>query len=200
MTRKRKFLITLLSALLLFLVAAGVLVWSGMSDHLGRADVALVLGNKVNSDGTPSPRLKARLDTAVDLYQKGYFPRVIVSGGTGIEGVPEGTAMKNYLVSAGIPESVILVDDQGLDTQASAENTASILRAEGMKSVFVITQYFHIPRSKLALSKFGVSPIFNAHPSYFEARDIYSIARELPAYLKYLIKTPEAQQAAPSNR
>jgi vancomycin permeability regulator SanA len=168
-----------------------------MSDNLGNADVALVLGNKVNSDGSPSPRLKARLDTAVDLFQKGYFPRVIVSGGTGIEGVPEGTAMKNYLVSAGIPESAILVDDQGIDTQASAENAASILRAGQMKSVFVITQYFHIPRSKLALSKLGVSRTFNAHPHYFEARDIYSTVRELPAYLKYLIQTPKAPRDAP---
>jgi len=194
MKRRRKLLFVFLFAFLLFLAATAVLVWSGMSDHFGNADVALVLGNKVNPDGSPSPRLKARLDTAVDLFQKGYFPRVIVSGGTGIEGVPEGTAMKNYLVSAGIPDSAILVDDNGSDTQASAENTASILQAEGMESVFVITQYFHIPRSKLALSKFGVSPIFNAHPHYLEARDIYSIVRELPAYLKYLIRTPEAQQ------
>ncbi len=29
-----------------------------------------------------------------------------------------------------------------------------------MKGVFVITQYFHIPRSKLALSKFGITPIY----------------------------------------
>ncbi len=185
---QRKLKLTFLIAFLLFPGATGVLVWSGMNDHFGNADVALVLGNKVNPDGSPSPRLKARLDTAVDLFNKGYFPRVIVSGGTGMEGVPEGTAMKNYLVSAGIPETVILVDDLGIDTQASAENTVSILRDGQMKSVFVITQYFHIPRSKLALSKLGVSPIFNAHPHYFEARDIYSTVRELPAYLKYLIQ------------
>lgn len=190
--RKRKVLLILLLALLLFLTATGLLVWSGMSDRLGKADVALVLGNKVNPDGSPSPRLKARLDTAVELFKLGYFPRVIVSGGTGTEGVPEGTAMRNYLVSAGIPESAILVDDQGVDTQASARNTASILRAGRMKSVFVITQYFHIPRTKLALSRLGVSPIFHAHPDYFEARDIYSTVRELPAYLKYMIQTPDA--------
>lgn len=178
----------MLFAVLGFLAATGVLVRNGMSDHLGNADVALVLGNKVNPDGSPSPRLKARLDTAVDLFQKGYFPKIIVSGGTGMEGIPEGTAMKSYLISAGIPGSAILVDDLGVDTQASAENAVSILRAGHMRSVFVITQYFHIPRAKLALSKLGVSPIFNAHPRYFEARDIYSTIRELPAYLKYLIR------------
>ncbi|MCP5560658.1 MAG: YdcF family protein [Verrucomicrobiaceae bacterium] len=190
---KRKLLLTLSFAVLLLLAGAGILVWSGMTDHLGKADVALVLGNQVNPDGSPSPRLKARLDTTAMLFQKGYFPKIIVSGGTGKEGVPEGTAMKRYLVATGIPDSAIWVDDLGVDTQASAENTVSILRAEKLKSVFVITQYFHIPRSKLALSKLGVSPLFNAHPHYFEARDLYSIARELPAYLKYLVRSPTAR-------
>lgn len=178
---------------MLLLAAAGILVWSGMTDHLGKADVALVLGNQVYADGSPSPRLQARLDKAATLFQEGYFPKIIVSGGTGKEGVPEGTAMKRYLVTAGIPESAILVDDQGIDTQASAKNTVAILKSGHGKSVFVITQYFHVPRSKLALSRLGVSSIFNAHPRYFEARDIYSIVRELPAYLKYLIRSPEAQ-------
>ncbi len=43
-----------------------------------------------------------------------------------------------------------------------------------------MTQYFHIPRTRLALEKFGLGPIFSAYPSYFEARDVYSTARELP--------------------
>lgn len=193
MKRKRKLLLALLFAVLLFLGAAGVLVWSGMSDRLGHADVALVLGSKVNPDGSPSPRLKARLDTAVDLYRQGYFPRVIVSGGTGIEGVPEGTAMKRYLVAAGIPEAAVVVDDLGVDTRASARNTASLMQAGQWKSVFVITQYFHIPRCRLALSQSGVAPVFHAHARYFEARDFYSIARELPAYVKYLVQSPEAE-------
>jgi uncharacterized SAM-binding protein YcdF (DUF218 family) len=196
---KRKLLLTVSSIFLLIIMAAGLIVWSGMSDHLGQADIALVLGNTVNPDGSPSPRLKARLDTAVSLFQKGYFQKILVSGGTGKEGVPEGTAMKRYLVTQGIPNSTILVDDQGVDTFASARNVVSILQAEHLKSVFVITQYFHIPRSKLALLKFGISPIFNAHPRYFEPRDIYSTAREIPAYIKYLLRSPEAQQGAAAN-
>ena len=165
-----------------------------MMDHPGRADVALVLGNQVNPDGTPSPRLKARLDTAADCYKQGYFPRIIASGATGREGVPEGTAMKRYLVDQGIPEDAVLVDDEGVDTRASAENAAVILREKGWKSVFVITQYFHIPRTKLALRKQGVSDVYHAHPRYFEARDLYSIVREVPAYVKYLLIAKRKEQ------
>lgn len=173
-------------------VAAGTLVGFGTTDHLGVADAALVLGNQVHRDGTPSPRLKARLDTASRYYQRGCFKKIIVSGATGKEGVPEGTAMKAYLIRAGIPEAAILVDDEGVDTWASAANTAAILRSENASSVFIITQYFHIPRTQLALSKFGISRHFHAHPRYFEARDLYSIFRELPAYLVYLSRSAKS--------
>ena len=192
---KRKILIAIALLIAAPVVGLFALLWSGLHDHLGHADVALVLGNTVNPDGTPSARLKARLDKTAELFRAGYFPKVIVSGATGKEGVPEGTAMKKYLVQAGIPEAAIIVDDQGVDTFASAENTARILKAENLKSVLVVTQYFHIPRSKLALSKFGIAPIYNAHPAYFEGRDIYSTLREVPAYLKYLLRpAPPAQR------
>ena len=51
-----------------------------MRDDIHEADVAVVLGNTVNPDGTPSRRLAARLDLAVDLYQRGLFRNVLVSG------------------------------------------------------------------------------------------------------------------------
>lgn len=185
---KRRFILAAFALVAITVMGLAALVLAGLTDHLGHADAALVLGNTVNPDGTPSPRLKARLDKALSLYRDGYFPKIIVSGATGKEGVPEGTAMKKYLVQAGVPESAVIVDDQGVDTFASAKNTAEIMRAGKSKSILVVTQYFHIPRSKLALSRFGISPTYNAHPDYFEARDIYSILREVPAYLKYFIR------------
>ena len=184
---RRKILVSLLLSIVVFLSAVAVLVWNGKNDRIGKADVALVLGNKVNPDGTPSPRLKARLDTAAKHYREGYFSKLIVSGGTGVEGAPEGTAMRNYLVSQGISADKILVDNDGVDTEASAENTVAILKSNQMKSVFVVSQYFHIPRSKLALRKLGVNQLFNAAPDFFELRDIYSTAREIPAYCKYYL-------------
>ncbi len=177
---------------LLFIGAVVVLVWDGRTERLGHADVALVPGNKVNADGSPSPRLKARLDKTIALYNRGYFKTIIVSGAMGKEGVLEGTAMKDYLVRSGIPDSAVLVDNEGVDTYASAKNTADILRQRKGKSIFIVTQYFHIPRTRLALEKFGLGPIFSAYPSYFEARDVYSTARELPAYGKYLLRRAES--------
>lgn len=186
--RKRILLYLFGSSVSIVLLSAAILVIDGLTDKLGTADVALVLGNKVEPDGTPSPRLAARLDRAVELYKTGAFASVIVSGGTGIEGVPEGDAMRDYLVTKNIPATAVIVDNNGVNTHASAENTAAIMHEHGWESVFVITQYFHVPRSELAMKKQGITEVYTAHATFWEWRDVYSTAREIPAYVKYLLR------------
>lgn len=80
------------------LTSSIAVIVSGMRDDIHQADVAVVLGNEVNADGTPSRRLAARLDTAAALYRRGLFADVIVSGATGRAGFNEATVMKNYPV------------------------------------------------------------------------------------------------------
>lgn len=41
----------------------------GFNDEIGKAEVAVILGNTVNEDGSLSPRLKARLDKGLELYK-----------------------------------------------------------------------------------------------------------------------------------
>jgi vancomycin permeability regulator SanA len=113
---------------LAFIFFIGLLVFSGLNEGLGRADIGLLLGNHVSPDGTPSARLQARLDRAAEPYREAWFPLIVVSGVTGVEGFPEGTAMKNDLVSVGIPADAIIVDGLGFDIRASARNTARILQ------------------------------------------------------------------------
>lgn len=172
------------------LLGIGLLLWDGLSDDLRKADVALVLGNKVETDGTPSARLKARLDRTVELYRQSYFPWIIVSGGIGKEGFDEAIVMRDYLASHGIPADQILLDNQGINTWESARSTQALCERHGFKSVMVISQYFHIARSKLALRKFGIGEISDAHAHYFEWRDLYSTVREAAGYPAYLVRTP----------
>ncbi|RYD79497.1 MAG: YdcF family protein [Verrucomicrobiaceae bacterium] len=180
--------------LLLILLPVGALLWDGLSDELGKADVALVLGNTVNPDGSPSLRLVARLDRTIELYRAGLFPQVIVSGGVGKEGHDEAIVMRDYLVQRGIPTERILVDSQGVNTYASAEMTRSWMVKLGYNKVLVVTQYFHVTRSKLALKKFGIPTVFSAHARYFEMRDLYSIPREIAGFVSYTFRKYEKEQ------
>ncbi|MEZ0257422.1 MAG: YdcF family protein [Chthoniobacter sp.] len=176
----------------LLVLGTAILILSGLRDDLGPADVALVLGNTVQPDGTPSPRLRARLDKTLKLYRAGYFPRIIASGGVGKEGYDEAVVMRDYLADHGVPRDHIIVDSGGTTTFASARNTRRIAREQHFASVFVVSQYFHIPRSRLALQRFGFSTVHSAHANYVEARDIYSAPRELFGYVRYLFRSDDA--------
>ncbi|MDT3235847.1 MULTISPECIES: YdcF family protein [Pseudomonas syringae group] len=188
-SRKRamkKIQLTLLSLGLLFILTAGLIAMDGLSDNAQTSDAAIVLGSKVTPDGVPSARLQARLDRAVELYRQGRVRNIIVSGGTGVEGFSEAVGMANYLAErSGLPREAILLDEQGNTTKDTARNSAQIMKQRGFKSAVVVTQYFHITRSRYALYQAGVTQVSTAHARYFEWRDLYSLAREvaaLPAY------------------
>lgn len=174
------------TVLVVAFLASMLLVAVGLRDEIHEADVAVVLGNTVNPDGTPSNRLAARLDMAVELYRRGLFKNVVVSGGVGQEGFDEAEVMKDYLVNQGVPRASIVVDSLGVTTAATAKNTAALAKLHGWSRVLVVSQYFHIPRCRLALSQAGLAPVFSAHARYFELRDVYSIFREVIGYAAYL--------------
>lgn len=167
---------------------AGFIVLSGLRDDVQVSDVGIVLGSKVMADGTPSPRLQARLDRAVELYRQGMFAHVIVSGGKGVEGYSEAVVMARYLSERQVPRDAILLDEHGDDTEATAINSAAIMKAHGFKSALVVTQYFHIVRCRYALRGAGIAPVHAAHARYFDARDVYSTAREVVALPVYWLR------------
>src|ERR1700761_6443049 len=99
----KKIIIGLLAAWLVLHVV--YMTIDGLSGYTGSADMAVVLGNRVDADGSLSPVLKGRVDRALALYQQGRVARIMVSGGLGLQAghYPEGKAMKQYLVARGVP-------------------------------------------------------------------------------------------------
>lgn len=81
-----------------FITHSLYIVYDGLKETGQQADMTGVFGNKVNEDGTLSPRLKARLDKCIELYRKKQAKNILVSGGLGKEGYWEGTEMKKYLI------------------------------------------------------------------------------------------------------
>ena len=176
------------------------IVADGLGDDARRSDVGIVLGSKVELDGRPSARLAARLDKTVELYRAGLFPKVIVSGGLGKEGYDEATTMRDYLVARGVPAPAVIVDSDGVNTEATAKNSAALMRERGLKSAVVVTQYFHVTRTKLALRNNGVATVYSAHPRYVEWRDVYSTFREAVAVPMYIWRERTAQARLAKNK
>ncbi|MDI2090469.1 YdcF family protein [Commensalibacter oyaizuii] len=160
----------------------------GLRNNTFNADLIVVLGNKVFPDGDPSEALVARLNEAIRIYDDGYAPYILVSGGTGIEGHDESVVMKQYLIDHGIPEKNIINDGKGVNTRATAQNTAIYMNDHHMKCAIVISQYYHIARIKLAFNMAGVKCLGNAAPFYFTWEDFVKVPREMMGYVFYYFR------------
>lgn len=174
-----------LLAVVAFAIAAALIAYDGLNDRLGKADVGVVLGNKVEPNGEPSLDLATRLDEAADLYRQGYFPTVIVSGGVSFGGYDEPAAMRAYLVRQGLPDAAIVLDRDGFNTRATAVNAARWMRAQGVSRVLVVSQFYHMSRSRLAFERCGVGTIYTAHGRRFSTRDVYGLGRDTVGYAVY---------------
>lgn len=175
-----------LIALTWFIAHTLYIIVDGTNSTKLTTDVALILGNKINEDGTLSERLIKRLECGIDLYKNHQVKRLIVSGGLGKEGFYEGSKMKEYLMKQDIPDTCIIVDDNGDDTEASVDNTLNMNDSMHFKSITVVSQYFHVTRTKMLFKRRGFEIVYSASPNYYEWGDLYSLVREFFAfYIEY---------------
>jgi len=126
-------------------------------DEARPADVILVLG-AAEYRGRPSQVLRARLDHALELYQRNLAPRIMTTGGAGGDPVfTEGGVGRAYLIGHGVPAEAIIVENEGETTVESTAMAGEIMRRMGLRSVIVVSDGYHIYRVKRMLQFRGLS-------------------------------------------
>ncbi len=116
-------------------------------DEARRADAIAVFG-AAEYGGRPSPVLHARLDHAVDLYQKQIAPLVITLGGGSDRdsGMTEGGVGRDYLLAKGVPFERIVAETRSVDTEQQVERLAEIARARKLRKIVVVSDGTHLFR------------------------------------------------------
>lgn len=111
-------------------------------DKLAKADAIVVIG------GDHKPE---RVQRAVELYQQGYAPVVIISAGTlvteGRERLAEAEVMWQQAVALGLPDTAIILEAQSQSTFQNAYFTMTLLQEWGLNSVILVTSLFHSRRA-----------------------------------------------------
>jgi len=108
-----------------------------------KADCIMVLGCGVR--GTePSPMLKDRLDTAIELYKKGVAEKILMSGAHGGEYYNEVGVMKIYAIKNGVPSEDIFMDHAGFSTYESLYRAKELF---GCDELIAVTQRYHLYRT-----------------------------------------------------
>ena len=126
-------------------------------DEARPADVILVLG-AAEYRGRPSQVLRARLDHALELYDRNLAPRIMTTGGAGGDPVfTEGGVGRSYLIGHGVPPEAIIVESEAESTVESTAMAAEIMHRMNLHSVIVVSDGYHIYRVKEMLQFRGFS-------------------------------------------
>lgn len=167
----------------------------GLLERPRPADVIVVLGSYVRRDGTPSPRLKARLDRGIADWRAGYAPVIVVSSGV-FDGLDEAAAMRRYVLEQGVPDSCVVADPHGRNTWETARFVRAWLDAHHGRSALAVSQRFHLLRCRIALRRFGVPLVSTDGPDYYEWRDLLAMPREVAGLVKYVFR-PAPRRSIP---
>ena len=187
-------------ALLLALVAVAALfavTYRTIDQRSGRdesrpADVILVLGSAVWPNEQPSPSLRARTARAIELYQEGYAPYLLLSGALGRYPPEEAEVMRRLAVEAGIPQEALFLDKEAHSTWESMQKAREIMEQQGWETAIVVSDPFHMHRSLLMAGDAGIqafgAPALDSPTYTVPARRGFYTSREVLALWWYLLQ------------
>lgn len=107
--------------------------------------VAVILGNRVNDDGTITEIQKERLLMALEIENEFHPDYFILSGGSPNQkaGISEAEGMYNYLVENGFNKSKLIKEDQSLTTVQNAKFSIPIAEKLGAEILIVCSSLYH---------------------------------------------------------
>ena len=157
-------------------------------DQKCRADVAIILGAETYN-GEVSPVYRERINHGITLYEEGYVDRLIVTGGTADEAEgADASSAKKYLLSQGIPEEAVLMENQSSITQENLENSKVIMEENGYKTAIIVSDPLHMKRAMMLAEDAGITAYSSPTPTtrYVSLRTkIPFLARETFYYIGY---------------
>lgn len=113
------------------------------AESLADTDCAVILGAGVR-DGEPTPMLKDRLLTGIELYKSGAVKKLIMSGDHGSEDYDEVNIMKSFAVDNGVPDEDIFMDHAGFSTYETVYRAKEIFEAD---NIIIVSQKYHLYRA-----------------------------------------------------
>lgn len=196
----------IIALVLIFIFAIGIFVFAIDSyvksyalnyivklSELDKSEAVLILGAYVDKNGVVSVMLKDRLETGLDVFEKGKALKIIVSGDHGKKGYDEVNAMKKYLLEKGIKDEDIFMDHAGFNTYESMYRAKEIFLAN---KVIIVTQEYHLMRAvfiarHLGIDAYGIAADKQNYGSVMTVYNIREVAARVKDYLNINIFKPK---------
>ena len=114
-------------------------------DQAAPADAIAVFG-AAEYYGRPSPVFNARLEHALDLYQRGLAPLIVSLGGGVDPQYSEGAVGRDFFLIHGVSDRRIIAETSSSDTEESVERLAAIARENHLRTILVVSDGTHMFR------------------------------------------------------
>lgn len=129
-------------------------VTSSIEDLPKDIDVAIVPGTiKKLKSGFVNQYFQKRIDAAADLYKSGRIKHFLVSGDHSRKNYNESNDMRESLIEAGIPDSIITMDYAGFDTYDSMIRAKEVF---GQDKYIIVSQEFQNERAVYIARNFDI--------------------------------------------
>ncbi len=155
--------------------------------------VGVLLGTSPKGrSGKPNVFYIRRVEACVALYKAGKIDRILVSGDNSRTTYDEPTCIKEDLIAAGVPDSVIYLDYAGFRTYDSMVRAKEVF---GLSSFTIISQPFHNERALYIATRKGLDVIaFNALDVQLRRWQIRMTVREWLARTKAVMDVYTCKQ------
>ena len=145
----------------------------GQQDHAQPAETIIVQGSGLRRDGRPGDALYRRSVWAAQLYEQGYAPNIICTGGVG-EGRTrsEADACREVLVNNGVPFEAVYLEERSRSTEENALFAQEIMEANAWQTALLVTDSFHMLRANWIFDSVGIDHFRSPVPRDW-VRDYY---------------------------
>jgi len=116
----------------------------------------LILGKELQ-DGKADDEFRRRLNRGAELYFKQGIQRLILLGGrTSPDGPSEAEVGRDVLLSLGVPDSVIVLEERSRHTLENLRNARDLLKQGYQKRIGLISSRYHLARSQSMAKGLGL--------------------------------------------
>jgi vancomycin permeability regulator SanA len=169
-------IVMLLIFLLITWIYSHTMSYSSEKWQLNKSNrnIAVVMGAAVWSGNLPSPTLAGRVDKSLELLNKGFSGKILVTGSSAPGELTEAEVAYNYLVAKGIDTALVSVETTTTSTSEQIQYIKNeLFGLESVKDIIVISDSYHLPRV-IEISRF-----FNLDIKVAESRHMVDLKDKL---------------------
>lgn len=179
------FVLLILSILLIIGKYAGRFLVTG--DLPQKSDVIVILAGDKGF----------RTERGIELYEAGYAPYIIVSGGPLYMNTTYADLMKNHIIEHGIPADVVIKESRSDSTYQNALYSKEIMKKKGFKSAIIVSSSYHMRRVKMVFDRafkntgiklvycYARDPLFNPDRWWSNNSSIMKVFNEYVKFIGY---------------